>query len=229
MSLRLLLVEDEDTQREIYSTYLKECEYYVDTAPDTVTAIELMDNNSYDIIITDKNLPGLNESNDLGGMEVLEYAQKKYPNTELIMMTGYATVQSAIEAMKLGAFDYITKPFEMNELNRVIKRLSEYKSFINPENTIDIYKKLHNEVIDLISTVTMDDTQRKEILKRLDKRIDLFFEKQKIWEGVIVKQREALSSIAGLIQRLSDNLNGSITDEVQLLIKQIMNESNKKI
>ncbi len=112
-------------------------------------ALDLLESTEYDVIIADKNMPGLNDDAE-GGMDLLRYAKKHLETTEVIMMTGYGTLDSAIEAMKLGAFDYVIKPAPKEQLREKIDRMLEYKSLINAEDTIQTYKALHSDILTLL-------------------------------------------------------------------------------
>src|SRR3990170_5424554 len=80
--------------------------------------------NSFDIVITDLKMPGID------GMEVLRHFRKEYPDTIVIMITGFSTVETAVEAMKQGAFDYIPKPFTPDEVSIVVKKAFEQKNLL---------------------------------------------------------------------------------------------------
>ncbi len=228
MEPAFLIVDDDQIQCTLYKEYLNDLRYRTDTANSTKEALELIKTNNYDIILADKNMPGSDGRSDIGGMELLKYVQLKLPQTEIIMMTGYATIENAIEAMKSGAFDYLIKPFTQKELLDSIKRLLEYKAFINPENIINIYKEFHNELIEILEDkFNMDDEERHQILKAIDSKIDHFFRTQKNWEHIILSQRDALSNIANYSEQLLTKISND--QSAQDLIKKIIRESNKRI
>lgn len=228
MAERFLIVDDSETTRNLLIAYLSDFEYEVDSAEDVSSAIKLLESGSYDIVITDKNMPGIELEDHEGGMMLLEYIQKNLPLTETIMMTGYATVETSIKAMKMGAFDYLTKPFTRDEFLNTINRVLEYKTYLNPENTISIYKDFHNELLDFLdnSDIYTEDEKHK-LLKSIDEKIDLFFKSQKNWENVILQQRELLSNIARYSEELKEFFSGKgISSD---LINRIIEEANKKI
>jgi len=228
MKAKILVVDDSDLSLKQVDKYLKKSEYTVHLADHAQSAIEKLKSNDYDIIITDKNMPGLYDNTDEGGMELLRYAQKNLPNTEVIMMTGFASIETAIEAMKLGAFDYLIKPFTQNELLDCIKRLLGYKAFLNPETAINIYKNIHNEILKLMERLSInDDEETHAILKSLDQKIDHFFKTQKDWEKIIIMQREALANIIPLAEQLKDNLPND--KGVQDLAAKIIREADNRI
>ena len=144
------------------------------------------------------------------------------------MMTGYATIETSIEALKLGAFDYLVKPFSIADLKTKIDRILEYKSFIDPENTIQIYKTLHEEILNLLERKDIPtDDERHDVLKSLDAKIDHFFRAQKNWERILIIQKEALANIAGYAEKLREDTPQ--TDTNYDMVEKICKESNKRI
>jgi DNA-binding NtrC family response regulator len=103
---------------------LEEEGYEIETALSGKEAFEKMKVSPFDIVITDLKMPGID------GMEVLRTFRKEYPDSIIIMITGFSTVETAVEAMKLGAFDYIPKPFTPDEVTIVVKKAIEKKSLM---------------------------------------------------------------------------------------------------
>ena len=121
---RILVVDDEMIVCESCKRILEEEGYEVDIALSGKEAFEKMKANPFDIVITDLKMPGID------GMEVLKTLRKEYPDSIIIMITGFSTVETAVEAMKLGAFDYIPKPFTPDEVTIVVKKAIEKKSLM---------------------------------------------------------------------------------------------------
>ena len=121
---RILVVDDEMIVCESCKRILEEEGYEVETALSGKEAFEKMKANPFDIVITDLKMPGID------GMEVLRTFRKEYPDSIIIMITGFSTVETAVEAMKLGAFDYIPKPFTPDEVTIVVKKAIEKKSLM---------------------------------------------------------------------------------------------------
>lgn len=107
---------------------LKKAGYSVESFGNPVVALEYFDKNGADLLITDIRMP------DLTGFEVLEKVKQIRPETEVVMMTAYGTIQSAVDAMKKGAFDYITKPFSTDQLLMIVKKLEQLRK-LEEENT----------------------------------------------------------------------------------------------
>ncbi len=118
---RILVVEDEQSMRELLTIMLKKETYQVSTLGDGQSAIEAIRREPFDLIITDVRMPGVD------GLQVLKAAKDLSPDTMIIMITAFATTETAVEAMKLGAYDYITKPFNLDEIKLVIKNALERK------------------------------------------------------------------------------------------------------
>jgi DNA-binding NtrC family response regulator len=118
-SFRTLIVDDNREIRTILEEYLKEEGYVAEGAGDGKEALEKHGNMPYDLIITDLNMPGMT------GIELIKEIGKGQNATEFIIITGYASLDTAIEAVKAGAFDYIVKPFRIEELKVVIKNVKD--------------------------------------------------------------------------------------------------------
>ncbi len=114
----ILLVDDEDAVRESLGSWLREDGYRVDTAPDGRAALDKLRENAYDIMLIDLKMPGLD------GIQVLVEAKKEHPNLIAILITAYATVETAVQAMQQGAHDYLVKPFDPEELSQLVERLT---------------------------------------------------------------------------------------------------------
>jgi two-component system response regulator AtoC len=110
----MLIVDDEPNMREILSDVFSDEGVSVDTAADGMTAVSLLDKHSYDVAVVDLKLP------DITGIDVIREIRRRNLSTVIIMITAYSTVDTAIEAMKLGAYDYITKPFKVEKLKMLI-------------------------------------------------------------------------------------------------------------
>jgi len=112
----LLLIDDDENLRRVVRYNLEKNGYEVTDRPDGASGLEAFSSGRFDVVVTDINMPGLS------GMEVLEKVKGTRPECEVILITAYATVESAVEAMKKGAFDYVTKPFDRSELLIVVER-----------------------------------------------------------------------------------------------------------
>jgi DNA-binding NtrC family response regulator len=100
---------------------LKQEGYDVNTATNGEQALEQLKNERFDLLLSDMKMPGIS------GLELLTRALELDPDIKVILITAYATVQQAVEAVKLGAFDYLTKPFEKEELGVTIQKALQFK------------------------------------------------------------------------------------------------------
>ncbi|PYQ12016.1 MAG: Fis family transcriptional regulator [Acidobacteria bacterium] len=126
---RILIVDDEKGMRDLLSIMLKNEGYKVDAAESATRARDLISRGTYDLVISDIAMP------DGSGVDVLRTAREIQPDCIVILITAYASTESAIEALKLGAYDYIIKPFDVEELRIVLKNALE-KRQLERENTL---------------------------------------------------------------------------------------------
>jgi DNA-binding response OmpR family regulator len=110
MNHRILVVDDEITLRHFLRLNLQERGYQVDEAPDGQTALRLINQHVFDVALVDLRLT------DMDGLDVVRHLRHTAPKTSVIILTAYATLDSAIEALRHGAQDYLTKPFDTSEL-----------------------------------------------------------------------------------------------------------------
>jgi DNA-binding NtrC family response regulator len=117
---RILVVDDDESLRRITQLQLEEAGHEVLTASSGDAALKVIEEESPALVITDFKMPGLS------GLEVLKKVRESYPQTTVLMITAFGTVQTAVEAMKAGAYDYITKPIDYEELVLVVNRAMEH-------------------------------------------------------------------------------------------------------
>lgn len=117
MKKSLLIAEDDEAVRDLLRTVFQRPDLTVHLAGDGTEAIRILEQNPLDVILTDLKMPGAD------GLAVLAHARKIQPSVEVILMTGYATVETAVKAMKMGAFHYVTKPFDTEEVIQLVDRL----------------------------------------------------------------------------------------------------------
>lgn len=118
----LLIVDDEESLREVLEIMFAAEGYMVESTPDGTQALDKLRHQAYDLILTDMRMPGAN------GLELLEQVKQLHPETLVVLMTAYSTTAQAVEAMKLGAYDYIVKPFNNEDLRLTIQKALEYSS-----------------------------------------------------------------------------------------------------
>ena len=125
----ILVVDDKDSMRNMLTDTLTEEGYRVDNANDGKKALDLVRNKSYDLVLTDLRMPNID------GLSLLSEIKAVDDDTSVIVMTAYGTVENAVEAMKEGAYDFITKPFDTEHLCVLVNRALENRRLI-AENTL---------------------------------------------------------------------------------------------
>jgi DNA-binding NtrC family response regulator len=114
---KILVVDDEDALRTVLSGELVSEGYDVRTAADGDDAISNLQKESFDLVLLDIKMPRMN------GFEVLKFVKEKYPKTRVVMLTGFADLKNAIESKKLGAEDFVSKPYDLVDLLTTIERV----------------------------------------------------------------------------------------------------------
>lgn len=117
----ILLIDDSPDILMNLSEFLMEKGWEVDTASEGIAGISKIEKKQYDLVITDLKMP------DVDGMEILKYLRENSPESICIILTGYGTIKNAVEAIKLGAFDYLTKPVKLDEIFISIERALEHR------------------------------------------------------------------------------------------------------
>lgn len=158
---RILIAEDEDVLRRNLTFILNSSGYLASSARNSLDAISLLKKKTYDIVITDLIMP------DKGGGELIKYVSENCPDTYIIIMTAYPSIDSAINAVKRGIIDYFTKPFKTEDILAAIEKALERK-----KGTSLIWEKLKSFGVtareeDILKTMINDEiTENKEIASR---------------------------------------------------------------
>jgi len=126
----LLIIEDEDLVRDSYVDMFEILGFQIDVAENGQVGLQKIAQKEYDIVITDLNMPVMD------GLETLRRIKKKNPSIEVIVITGFATIENAINAMKEGAFDYITKPISLEHARIVLTRCVQHINEVNENEAL---------------------------------------------------------------------------------------------
>jgi putative nucleotidyltransferase with HDIG domain len=161
---RVLVVDDERFIRDVLADFLAMEGYFVRTAEDGANAIQELSASAFDIVLTDLKMP------NLGGLELLQHITEAHPKTLTIIMTGFGTVETAINAMKRGAHDYVLKPFKADEIVQVVHRAMKHRR-LEAENlrlreALSLYKVSEaitaslsmDELVETLNTSALNDT-----------------------------------------------------------------------
>jgi DNA-binding NtrC family response regulator len=162
---RILIVDDELSVRSSLEEWFKEDGFLVETAEDGQAALRAMERGPYDIVLLDLKMPGMD------GISVQKRVREIDPEATIIILTAYASVQTAVEALKLGAFDYVTKPVDPDDLSNLVRnalrtralaeenvRLKEKVSELNPSSPILAVSPAMEHVLEMVRTVAETDS-----------------------------------------------------------------------
>src|SRR5258707_1745079 len=122
---RILSAADEAHLRDLMQMELPRIGHEVTVCPDGTAAVKALEKGSFDVALLDIKMPGLT------GIEVLAKVRQASPETQVIIMTGHATVDTAVQALRLGAFDYLTKPCKWAEVEVLLARVAERRDLTN--------------------------------------------------------------------------------------------------
>jgi DNA-binding NtrC family response regulator len=147
----ILIVEDDKAQRELLAEALRKRGFYVEGAENLVEAKELLEKRDFNVLLLDYKLP------DGDGLEFLAYLKKNYPNIPTIMLTAYASVENAVSAMKAGAFHYLAKPINLEELNLIVDKALEENKLIREITLLRERFPAMKKVLSLVSKVAETD------------------------------------------------------------------------
>jgi len=164
---KILIIEDDEKMRNALIEILTEEGYIVDIAENGKVGIDKIKKNHFDMVLTDLIMPVI------GGMEVLHEVKKLKPKTLVILITAFATIENAVESMKSGAADYITKPFKIDEIQTKIRKALKEAEFEKNLDSFDynVIKAISNPI-------------RKDVVELLDKKEKLRFTEIKLGLGI---------------------------------------------
>ncbi len=120
-NLKLFFIDDDKTICTLIEEYFSDEGYNIQCTSSAIEAINILKNNAFDIVVTDIRMP------DIDGIEILSWIKENKPEIEVIIVTGHGSMESAIRAMKIGSYDYLQKPFRLNQLKIIIDNIAEDK------------------------------------------------------------------------------------------------------
>ena len=167
----ILLMEDEYSIANGLKMVLTEEGYAVDLAMTGQSALDSFFNNGFDLLVADLRLP------DIDGFEVIKQVKAKRPETEVVVITGYSSVYSAVDAMKLGVYDYLPKPFTEDEIKRAVSGALENKK-----------KAMETEQVETAETQEEKLIQKREVTNVLNRTA----EDEAFWTELMENGSEAL-------------------------------------
>ncbi|MCK4754367.1 MAG: response regulator [Calditrichia bacterium] len=200
----ILVIEDEDQVRQSYEDMFSFFGYEVESVPNGREGMSRITKKDYDIVVTDLNMPEMN------GIEVLKYIKKKKPYIEVIVITGYATLENAIEAMKVGAYDYFAKPIDIEHVRIVLSKcVQQIQSRKENEELRSLTQRLKelNELKDKFITITNHELRTPvTVLKGYIELIDYFLEdnRNENINDAIEIVNETMRELVGIVEQMHD-------------------------
>ena len=203
----ILIIEDDTTMRNGLAEILKEAGYNVDSAENGQKGLEKIREKDYDIVLTDLIMPVM------GGMELLRNIKHFKPGTSVIIITAFGTIENAVEAIKVGASDYITKPFKIDEVQTKIRKVLAEREFDTSPYLLDsnvikaISNPIRKETVKLLSRAgKLKFTEIKNALK-IDDATKLSFHLRVLkFHNLIEQDSEKVYMLSGSGKKLMESL-----------------------
>ena len=201
---KILVIEDEGEVRKSYIDMFGFFGYDVQAVSNGHDGVKLLNEQDYDIVVTDLNMPGMD------GLEVLKYVKKNKPHIEVIVITGYATLENAIKAMKVGAYDYFTKPVDIDHVRIILSKcVKQLRAKKENEELRSLNQQLReiNEMKDKFITITNHELRTPiTVLKGYIELIDYFLEDAKNHDisealGII---NNTMSELISIVEQMHD-------------------------
>ncbi len=205
----ILIVDDDSALRELCKNFLEEQGFKVSTAGDGVEALEILKKDSFDLVVCDINMPNMD------GLGLLGAIKREKIDVDFLIMSGIGTIQTAVQIMKMGAIDYVSKPFYLNELLIKIKKALEHKRIkeerLNLDNIVEVLKTtkqlfLSLEMSDLLNNLLF---YIEKIFSPTDIAIWLYDEKNEL----------KLARLTGRLLRKDSNVISSLKALSHYIIK----------
>jgi len=159
MKARILFIDDELPMREMFQRLFQDSEYEILLASDGMEGLEIFDKEKVHLVVTDFSMPGMT------GMDVLREIKQKDRNVPVILITAFATIETAVEAIKVGAYDYITKPFDPDAIEITIKNALSHKQLVD-EN---LFLKQKLKDVETRSGIIGESPRLKEVFHLIEK------------------------------------------------------------
>lgn len=190
MNERILVVDDEESLRLSLKFKLKSAGFEVDTAVDGEDALEKLKSRAVDVVLLDINMPRMS------GIEALTFIRQTYPQTEAIMLTGFADFSTAIECLKIGAKDYLVKPVDTTEL------VTRLRSLVRSRSTERALHEVHQEYLGFLSEDLIDPLKKVQMM--LDQVIKLGADGEKERKKLLTGVKEITNKMETKLKLLTD-------------------------
>ncbi len=185
-NFKILIAEDDDIVREVISSILLKEGYCVFTARDGLEAIRMLMIDDMHLVLTDLKMPNAD------GIEVLRQALKNTPDCAVVILTAYGSLDGALDALKKGAFDYLTKPFRIQELLFIVEKAYKRNLYLNEQRELKKYLRDTYRDLELIKKVSAnaDPDITVSWIERIEKFVDMNI--LSAHEAAILKERLVL-------------------------------------
>ncbi len=162
----ILVVDDEESIRELVAEVFSRRGWDIEVAESAEEGVELVAKKKFDVVVSDIMMPGIN------GLKFLEYIKELSPSTAVILITGYPSIDIAVDAVKSGAFDFIVKPFTVDKLELIVKKAVIMSSHVQKEGRPDRLNVITSSAEEISSVHTIDEAlekarDKKEVFKRI--------------------------------------------------------------
>lgn len=200
----ILVIEDEAQVRDSYLDMFTYFGYNVHAVSNGREGMSLVNKNGYDIVVTDLNMP------EMDGLEVLQFIKKKKPYIEVIVITGFATLENAIKAMKMGAYDYVTKPVDIEHVRIVLSKcVQQIRSKRENEELRNLNEQLKNlnEMKDKFITITNHELRTPvTVLKGYLELLDYFTDGKRSADvdDALGVATETMAELVGIVEQMHD-------------------------
>jgi DNA-binding NtrC family response regulator len=186
----VLVVENDEPNRLMIAKALNRDGFDSVEADGYESALDLLKTKDFDVLLTDKNMP-VEGVGPEGGLELIRWVRLNKPHMPIILITGYPTVDSAIDALKVGAFDYLIKPFNIKTLLKKLDQVCEYRKSVNPEAVMHAYLSLNRKLLEAAQGNPISDTWLTQVQDRLNRVFQVF----RAAERTLLEHRQRLAEI----------------------------------
>ena len=167
-SMTILVADDDPVIRKLFEKRLITAGYEVTVAADGTEAARLLDMTTFDVVITDLVMPG-----EIGGIELLKLAKEKSVDIEVIVITAHSSVDTAVDAMKKGAVDYLEKPVNFDELFLRLEKIAEVKSLVkNADDLREAMDVTESSAAQTIQELEITNSNQRILLNKLEALLD---------------------------------------------------------
>lgn len=166
-TMTILVADDDPVIRKLFESRLRKEGYEVDVAVDGLEAARQLERRSFDVVITDLVMPG-----DIGGIELLKLAKEKNVEIEVIVITAHSSVDTAVDAMKKGAIDYLEKPINFDELFLRLEKIAEVRALM--KNAGDLREAMNvteQSAAQTIQDLELINTGQRQMLDQLEEML----------------------------------------------------------